>query len=895
MRSLLPALLFITLAFALLGSPGWAEPTKTPTPKKLTLAQALAAMPPADGLWLTVSAEQVTLPDGAEPPTADANLSGIAAAFGDQTAAFGAVTAIAPQTMVLLNNQPDAPNIAADMNAMVALKMLSASLNDSQWQALTSQHGLGLTDLTDDTQRGLFHALFNHGHLWIASADPALQSVPEEQRTDVRDVTSLIDMTRVRLGQTAHIYLYDKQGKTLYFSGERPDAAQRLHTYRPKTPPLGAEHGVSLRAEVPNIAKPSDLDWDSHALQASMPTADLKTVGELITQVDKQTGLELYADPHYSSRTLTMRGAPTATSIADLLQAVCLCVAGTFRKVGPAYVLTDDLIGVGVRRKHLEDWEDAARKTNSALENQAGQTLLNNRASTSRKLPTFGDPLAITPEEMAALPDSPAMPGIPRERDNKFPVSKLSPAQQAWVRQTAADFNEKLHSSTLPSYLDGDDLGEADLTHNVDLQVNLYMQLLVPSANMPVDTNLDLPMWMLFYPGYTEQAAQGYAAAEAKALAKLPPPPTLSAALHLGRRRAVLAHPRTAADADALIAAMQKLGLNTLLLDIFSDGVNHIKTSAVNGPDILTEALTRTRGTGIEVYADLSLLSWGDAPPESVQDLTIDGQTSREAAVQAHQDSEDENFSDDGKPIPFVAPGVRVSPSSPKVQATLTALVQDLAARPGLAGFVWQDADTDYDLGYTLDMRLAFLRAVHADPVDVTSQSYVQANDTLPLFDEKAVDSTLPERWRQARIHADAKLFSQMRAALWQSGGRNLPILMEQEQYSYLHWLASWDNPKQMPPPLRDLSPNAPYPSPDKVMRLARTQGQIILRSETIQNDGETLNLARKLRDDLKAMPSDGFVLDFSQERVTQGAAPLDALVRAVSAERSKTVQKTVK
>ena len=879
---------FCVLALAAFFSLPAAAQTARPAaaPPKLTLARALKAVPtPADGLRLTVSAETVTLPDGTEAPPTGTSLADTSAAFGDQAVSFGTVTAIAPATMVLLNTQPDPPNLAKDLNAMTGLDMLTASLDDAQWHMLTSEHGLGLADLTDDTQRSLFHALFWNGQLWVCSEDPALRALPHEQRTDVRDVTDQIDAVRIRLGQTAKIYLHDRKGKTLYFGGERPDAANRLHTYRRRGPSPSAEYDVALRAAVTNTPKTSDLDLDAEVFQAAVSIVGLKTVGDLVARIGQATKLELYADPHYAGKTLTITGTSTKFPAADLLQAVCLCVTGTFRKVGPAYVLTDDLIGVGVRRKHLQDWEDSAFNAMMKLGRDAGLTMLKNRASDARSLPTFGDSVAVTPEEMAALPDDPGMPGVPTTDECTFPFAKLTPAQQAWMRQVAADYDEKRHTDKLPFYMDGDGLDDADLTHDVDLGVDYQLQLLVPSVGAPVDTSLQAPLWMLYYPGDTPEARKYYAAQAAKELPKLPPAPPLSAMLHLGSRRAVLGHPRTASDVDSLIVSMQKLGLNALFLDVFSEGINYVKTSADSGPDILTEAINKTRGTGIAVFADLSLLSWGAEPPDSVRNLTIDGKTSRQAAIETNAHVESENFGDDGEPIPFVAPSVRVSPAAPAVAAKLTTLVQEIAARPSLAGFVWEDAGSDDDLGYTMESRLAFLRAAHADPVDITTQSYLRADDTLPLFDDDAVDKSLPARWAKARTDADWSLLGQMCAAT-RSSGVVLPILMEQGSFRD-NWYASWDVPRMLPPPLRELTPGQFSPSQEKVMRIARAQAKLVLRRETIQNDGDTAALARKLRDDAKALPGDGFVLEFTHETVTQGAAPLDSLVRAVSTEKA--------
>jgi len=634
MRLLLPALLFFACALPAAADP--ATQTTSSPPKKLTLAQALAAAPPTNGLLLTVSAEQVTLPDGTEPPAADAGVSDIAAAFGDQTVSFDAVTAIAPSTMAILNTQPDAPNLDADLSPMTALNMLAASLDDRQWQALTSEQGLGLTDLTDDTQRGLFHSLFRQKQLWVSSEDPALESVPQEQRPDVRNLTDQIDATRIRIGQTAKIYLHDTQGKMIYYHAARSDAADRLHTYRPKTPPLPAEHGVRLKAPVPNTLKPSDLAFDGHILQSLVSIANIKTVGDLVTRIGSKAGLELYADPHYAGRTVTIQGAATTAPAADLLRVVCLCVTGTFRKVGPAYVLTDDLAGVGTRRKHLEEWEDAAFNAGMRLQRQAGAVLLSRRAPAARKLPSFGD----------ALP-------------------------------------------------------------------------------------------------------------------------------------------------------------------------------------------------------------------------------------------------------------IRVSPSALAVQSALREVVQDSAARPGLAGLVWEDAGGDGTLGYTPDRRLAFLRSAHADPLDITTQSYLRADDALPLFDDAALDKSLPDQWTEAQNQACIVLLHRLQAAAQNSSRSVLPILMVQQEAFGDSLRASWDDPKQPPPSFRDLTPGADFASREKFLRLTRGRSRIVIRHEPVENDGDTPALARALTDDAKNLPSDGFVLDFRHEEVTQGTAPLDSLVRAVSAENrkvsGKTGEKTVK
>lgn len=873
------------LASALLALPA---DTQTAKPK-LTLAQALKTLPAADTLVLTVGAEKVTLPDGIEPPPTGASAGDIAAAFGEITQRFGAVTAIAPATMTLLNTQPDPPNFEADIGGYQALKILAASLDDVQWRAIISEQGLGLADLSDDTQRGLFHALFRNRQLWIASDDPALSMLPAEKRADIRDVTSEIDSTHIRLGQTANLYLHDRQGKTIYYSGTRLDGPPRLHTYRPKTPPLTPPpppvvYSVALKAAFPNTPKPSDLSWDGKALQTSISTAGLKTVGDLVSRLGQKTGLELYADPHYAAKRIILLGSPAAAPASDLLQALCLCVTGTFRKVGPAWVLTDDLVGVGVRRKHLADWKQQAEDAASKVGDEAGAVMLKRRASDARKLRGFGDPVALTPEEFAALPDDPAMPGIPTLVDipeAAYPFAKLTPAQQAWARQTAAAYNENLHTAKLPDYLSDNETDDADLTRTVSLGAKYQVQLLVPSQSAPVNTNLQSPLELLFYPGETPEAYKAYADADAKKRAKMPPPPPLSVLLRRGSRRGIVGNPRTAADVDALIRSMQQLGLNQLWLDVFSNGVSHLKVST-GGPDILTEALTKTRGTGIEVYAAVSLFAWDDTAPDSARDLTIDGQDSRQALLGAKQHTREVTDDEEGLPIPFPASvPVLVSAAAPAVAATLMAMVQDCGARSGLAGFVWHDADAGSEFGYTPPMRLAFLRTFRADPTDIDPGSSLGEAAALPLFDDDAIDSALSGQWLKFRTDTDVALLRHLRAMVRLS----LPVLMEQDELYGDNWLANWDDPAKPPPTVRDLTPGTAYASAKTTLRLMKQASRIIIRRKTIRHDGDTAFLARRLQDDAKTLPSDGFVLDFSSDSVTQGAAPLASLVQAVAAE----------
>ena len=162
--------------------------------------------------------------------------------------------------------------------------------------------------------------------------------------------------------------------------------------------------------------------------------------------------------------------------------------------------------------------------------------------------------------------------------------------------------------------------------------------------------------------------------------------------------------------------------------------------------------------------------------------------------------------------------------------------------------------------------------AAHADPLDIMPAISLRADASLPTFDDADVENTLSAKWTEARQKSLVSLLTKMRRSL-PPPASNLPILMEQGG-AFHFLLASWDDPKALPPEMRTL--------PEPIAAAARAQSRTVIWRELIQNDGETDALARALKADVDSGKWDGYVLDFRLEDVTQGKAPLDSLVRAV-------------
>ena len=417
-----------------------------PAPKPATLADALAAArPPEVGIALAVGADNMPLPKDAPLPRPGATLGEVAAAFGRLTRHFGDVTAVAPPTMTVLNTSPGTPNIYDGMPPEDALKLLCASLTPGQWQALAGERGLGLSDLTGQDQRSLFLALFPGGTLKVQQAvpyEPGKPTPPSEER----DLTGDLPQVRVRLARRMLVMLPVEGNPNMHtgtYLDDLPGSPPRYHVLPPRS---GADtlYGAQTRAEVPNLPKKGQLDLSAPVLQAAVPLAGVKTVGDLIGRIGDVTRVELYADPHYEKRTLTLVGGATSAPASQLLRALALCVTGAYRQVGPAFVLTDDLMGVGTRRLIWEQFEqeaDALRK--KPLDEAGDKIVLGGHSAGS--LPDTGDGLGITPEQRKAY--AARNPGMidaddPASSQVTLPLAQLTPAQQDAARRVKAQLDK---------------------------------------------------------------------------------------------------------------------------------------------------------------------------------------------------------------------------------------------------------------------------------------------------------------------------------------------------------------------------------------------------------------------------------------------------------------------
>lgn len=850
-------------------------------------ADALSrAIPPAQGVALSVESQNFKLSTGADLPGPQPTVAQIAQTFGRITRQFGLVTAVAPSQITVVNLPPDTPNPYADMPPAQALKMLAATFNAAQWKAFLSAGGVGDADFAEDAQHALFAALFPDGHLKFIRDNPNGPNDPKSQQ----DISGpALGAARLRVGYLVSLAL-PNVGKpdvhTFAADSEPADAPARYFMTNAHSGDADREFGATVREQVPNTPKPGDLRWTAPAFQAAVSLSNVRTVDDLAARIGIATHTELYADPRLGARKVTLLGPARTARVGDLLPALALCVGGTFRRVGPAYVLTDDLAGMGTRHAAWKAFEDRAKEMQaSGGSNENGTNGPLASPYTQQDISWGGDPLAFTPAQRKAYWDgqktSPSFSG--GMLDITLPLDKLSPAQQQ-AAQTTLDADQKMH---LDVTLDG----------TIMVQAEPELELVLPGLDGPIFVFQSYDN--LLPPPGSASAFTPFAAPPGPPMpaplrpAPPAPPGSLRDVLRTFPRRAARIAPKTEADVDSGMAALRTLGFNEAWVQVPLQAQPGADANAVA---LIARAVKAGRAAGIVVYPELHLLDWGKDAPPALRDRDLLGLTptgARQAGI--------------SRPSPIDAPDT-VSPFDPAVTSRLASLVQRLGTIPTLGGMVWNDwMPTGYQpvsgdgfdsvygdqLGYAEAGRLAFLRQSHADPIDVYTTHYTdsRAHVSVPGFgDNRTVDGALYDRWRQARADAirrlSLRLASALPAAFRPSTGAHAAILVPPYNEPFTSLYGTWDDLRQPPPSVEFVPVKGADGKPlangsvTQKMRSARVYSVLLVSPPPRQSAQAT---AQEIASDLRREPpSSGIVLD-----TTSDASLLPALAAWVTAAQA--------
>ena len=781
-------LLISLLGFALRGSA--ADPV--PAQKTPTLAEALMkAEPPHEELYLTVGAEKVKLPEKAAPPADGESVPVVAAAYGRTVQYFGNVDAVAPATITVLRSPRGAPNPYDGMPPGTVMKLLTGMFTAAQWKAFLSDSGVGYGDLMDDRQKRLFEALFPDGHMVVARFDGTDPFAPGRQK---EIPGSDLKSARLRLVYSPMLALTvtGKPREHIFANIYSPPSAPiRFIMMNAAADDVDREYGSTVREKIPNALKAGDLDRDDPAWKKDVAIDGAHTVDDLVTRIGAAAQREVYADPRYGTRSVTFVGPSKSVRALDLMNALALCLAGTFRHVGAAWVLTDDLIGLGTRHALWKEFEEKAKAMMPGESSVSDLHLPADAPYTLEDLSSHLNPLGFTPQQYKDFWKQWRADGGMSGSGMislTLPFDQLSPAQQDAARHIQAN-NAKEHIDT-------------DVNGTVLIQEEPIVEVTLASLDAPVMI-FGMRDSLLPYPALTAAEQATAAKAREAAIPWLNPANrersdlSIRAAAQPFARRAVRIAPLSADAAVRGIAAIKDLGFNEVWL-----AITPAKDEArdVDAVSLLREAVKTAAPLGVSVYPDLSLLAWAKDASDAQKDRDIAGRASDQA-------SEPEGVDMVGK--------VLVSPFDPQVARRMQSLVRELAGAPGIAGMVWHDlvspgyvplvpdqGDNVWGnpLGFTVAGRLASLRKSHVDPVDLYTNYHTdtRAHANVPGFDDDFnLDRSLYDGWRKLRADTIQSFTASLAAELpyaFAEGDDRLPLITPPLDQAFANVLGSWDD-----------------------------------------------------------------------------------------------------
>ena len=164
---------------------------------------------------------------------------------------------------------------------------------------------------------------------------------------------------------------------------------------------------------------------------------------------------------------VTLAGPVPSVPAKDLLRALALCVRGTYRRVGPAWVLTDDRMGLGTRHAQWKEFEARGQALLPGSEGlfsheiHLGGPPEPEPAFTVRDISFGDDPLALTDAQQKAYwkkwADNPEQGGSGM-MDVTVPFDQLSSAQQ----EAAARIQQEDAKMKIDVTLDGTVMVQAE-------------------------------------------------------------------------------------------------------------------------------------------------------------------------------------------------------------------------------------------------------------------------------------------------------------------------------------------------------------------------------------------------------------------------------------------------
>lgn len=649
-------------------------------------------------------------------------LAELATAMGRQVTRLPSLTCLTPTHMDLLALPTGPPEAAVTWERADTLTRLLTTLDTAQWARLTSAQGLGATDLQPEQLPLLQRLVGRITQCWRST--PTNTFVDEAELSERERAALRIQLSRVlQLGVPA-VTEDDPDADVHYlYSPERYLPQQSTwHIGESASPNL-------LVRRVPAKPKASELSESLLGLERLVSLEGAATLGELLARVSRAARLELHTDPRVAKLPLWVAPRAPLVPVRDVLQALALSVTGTFRRVGPAFVLTDDRVGIGTRlaKWHLW-WASAQALRDQELDKDYDKLCGKGKGLSWAPGADLGLPAAqlgqlLSGEELTLSPS--ALPaGVLSNLEAELRESQAK-------RKAAADL-EVIPSLSLSVILPGRGsvvLETIDTMRGTDRLTEVLRPDAEPEGEAPLARDSGPVAW---------------SAGE--------------------RERVLLAHAKDATEAKALVRLAQTYGFSRLALSAERQVLVEVGTVAAR----LVVPLLAPLAVSDPALADLTLLG----EPSRVARARLEqaplrvGRDFRQTAAQLQTEGGDWARFD-----------------TPEQRATL--LLRAVSRVKGLgsgAVFLCDTESVGYEdtlwgsptlaglLGWTPARRLAFLRRSGRDPLDVlpdSPQAYGLEQLPLAFFPH---DAALSQAWKALLERERVSFLAELTAALTKVG-----------------------------------------------------------------------------------------------------------------------------
>lgn len=768
------------------------------------------------------------------------NVETVAPYFGRKVVRVGSLWVLAPTEMNLINTRLPKPDPLRGLRRNEKMMLFQALLNDAQWQKLCGEQGLGLGDLSGE-QRDLFLALLPNpirvvqfkpypggGSQMVYPGVPEGQypSKPMDPRMTLTDAQR--QGIRLRINRKTTMTIPNANSNNQYYGGGAYVDTQSTGEQTWYSLASGDEYGrkdsygITIAEKVTSRLKQGNIDFESPSLNPSVSLAELKTVEDLMQRIREATRVEIYADVRVGKLALGGIGLEGSVRSGDALKALAWAVTGAYRKVGPVFILTDDVVGVGTRKAYVNAWEAIGSASKQKLMDKARRQI---QAKSPMQYTRFAsdDQMALSDDMMKRV-ESKWNTNMGRYQGQEMRLLDLPPAMQTNAKKA------------IDNHLNNDKNGRNPiLTDRVRVNIQVTVSFIVPEMGTVRGDNFG---WYDAMSTMLPPAEPDYGPG------RKPPstdPAVIPARMTAGGILYVAPQNKEETVLAAEIAKLRGMKQLWVLLPI----------DPAEGKELLTAAIKAGKAQGIPVYGVLRLMvappsrpipkeppvvennsenavNLNITPAPEDRDRNVLGETSSMALVR--QMSMPERWP--GYFAAYMTPGDWLRPDAPLTLPTLKQRVISIASTPGLAGIVLRDiVPTGYeskgddnmyyggglggDYGYSEEHRIALIRKESIDPVDITGQNYTEANVDLPFFREQyrnwvqqpdgsmRMDTntkTPTAAWARLRYDIGMQMLTDLYRGVRKEIPIKVPILVSEVGMNFGgRWYGTWDVADKIP------------------------------------------------------------------------------------------------